>query len=90
MEDISKKFTEEVSRLEKEGTPIRSFATCARLFVEAAYKRAVALGLGRGGSVQGLYAEKRHLAAHSLVVFQQNNKVSGGERGGGVSERVSE
>jgi hypothetical protein len=87
MEDISKKFTEEVSRLEKEGTPIRSFATCARLFVEAAYKRAVALG--RGGSVQGLYAEKRHLAAHSLVVFQQNNKVSGGERGGGVCECVS-
>jgi hypothetical protein len=75
MEDITKSFQEKVARFEKEGTPVRSFATCGRLFIESAYKAAV--GTFSPVKVQSLYAERVHLVAHSLNVFKQNNEVRG-------------
>mmetsp|Transcript_5741 Transcript_5741/g.9356 ORF Transcript_5741/g.9356 Transcript_5741/m.9356 type:complete len:137 (-) Transcript_5741:225-635(-) len=72
MEDITKSINEKIEKIEKEGTPVRSLATCGRLFIESAYKTAVSTF--SPVKAQNLYAERVNLAVHSFDVFRKNNQ----------------
>jgi hypothetical protein len=73
MNDITKNISDKIEHFEKEGTPVRSIATCARLFLEKAYKTTVAAF--SPVQAQNLYAERVNLAAVSLETFKKKNKV---------------